>query len=131
VTTKTPSLLLVGVPDPSREALARLLADAGYAITTADSSEDAFHKVQSGPPDILVLSAAAGSGSCNEAIAVARSHSADMRIIVLSQGSAADRARALDLGADDVVAVPGTEGELLARVRAQLRQKNAVEKLEE
>jgi DNA-binding response OmpR family regulator len=126
VTTKTPSLLLVGAPDPSRDALGHLLADAGYALTTADSSEDAFHKLQSAPPDILLFSAAAGSGSCNEAIAVARSHSPDTRIVVLSSGSAADRARALDLGADDVAPLPWSEGELLARVRAQLRQKNAV-----
>ncbi len=131
MTTKTPSLLLVGAPDPSRDALGQLLADAGFAFTAADSTEDAFHKVQSAPPDILLFAAAGGSGSCNEAIAVVRSHSADMRIVVLSGGSAADRARALDLGADDVVTVPWTEGELLARLRAQLRQKNAVEKLEE
>src|ERR1700739_4268676 len=131
VTTKTPSLLLVGAPDPGRDALGRLLANEGYALTTADTNEDAFHKLQSAPPDILLLSASAGSGWGNEAIAVARSHSADTRIIVLSHGSAADRARALDLGADDVVPVPWTESELLARVRAQLRQKNAVEKLEQ
>jgi DNA-binding NarL/FixJ family response regulator len=130
VTTKTPSLLLVGVPDPGRDALGRLLANEGFALTTADSNEDAFHKLQSAPPDILLLSAA-GSGSCNEAIAVARSHSADTRIVVLSHGSPADRARALDLGADDAVPIPWTEGELLARIRAQLRQKQAVERLEE
>src|SRR5258708_14429231 len=129
--TKTPSFLLVGPPDPSGDALAHFLTEAGYSLPTADSSEDAFHKVQSAPPDLLLISAAAGSGSCNEAIAVARSHGADMRIVVLSAGSAADRARALDLGADDVVPVPWTEGELLARVRAQLRQKNTVEKLEQ
>jgi len=130
VTTKIPSLLLVGAPDPGRDALGRLLANEGYALTTSDSSADAFHKLQSAPPDILLLSAAAGSGSCNEAIAVARSHSADTRIVVLSQGGPADRARALDLGADDVVAIPWTEGELLARIRTQLRQKDTVEKLE-
>jgi CheY-like chemotaxis protein len=131
VTTKPPSLLLVGAPDPGRDALGQLLANEGYALTTADSNEDAFHKLQSSPPDILLLSAAAGSGSCNEAIAVARSHSADTRIIVLSHGSPADRARALDLGADDVVPTPWTEGELLARIRTQMRQKHTVEKLEE
>ena len=131
MTTKAPSLLLAGAPDPSRDALGQILAAAGYALATADSNEDAFQKMQGAPPDILLLSAAAGSGSCNEAIAVARSHNADMRIVVLSAGSAADRARALDLGADDVVAIPWTENELLARVRTQLRQKGAVDKLEE
>jgi len=52
VTTKTPSLLLVGAPDPSRDALGQILADAGYALSTAESNEDAFHKIQSGAPDI-------------------------------------------------------------------------------
>ena len=131
MTIKAPSLLLIGAPDPNRDALGQILAAAGYALTTADSNEDAFQKMQGAPPDILMLSAAGGSGSCNEAIAVARSHNADMRIVVLSAGSAGDRARALDLGADDVVAVPWTENELLARVRTQLRQKGAVDKLEE
>jgi DNA-binding response OmpR family regulator/S1-C subfamily serine protease len=131
VTTKIPSLLLVGAPDPSRDALGQLLAEAGYALTIADSTEDAFHKMQGAPPDMLLLSAAGGKGSCNEAIAVARSQNSDTRIVVLSAGGPADRARALDLGADDVVQVPWTEGELLARLRTQLRQKSAVEKLEE
>ena len=98
MTTKAPSLLLIGAPDPGRDALGQILSAAGYVLTTADSSEDAFQKMQGAPPDMLLLSAAAGSGSCNEAIAVARSHNADMRIVVLSAGSAADRARALDLG---------------------------------
>ena len=131
MTTKTPSLLLVGAADPSRDALAQLLAEAGYAVSTADSNEEAFQKMQSAPPDILLFFAAAGSGSCNEAIAVARSKNPDTRIIVLSAGSAAEKARALDLGADDVAPAPWTESELLARVRAQLRQKKTVENLEE
>src|ERR1700739_3724693 len=61
VTTKTPRLLLVRAPDPGRDALGRLLANEGYALTTADTNEDAFHKLQSAPPDILLLSASAGS----------------------------------------------------------------------
>ena len=70
MTTKAPSLLLVGAPDPNRDALGQIFAAAGYVLTTADSNEDALQKMQSAPPDILLLSAAAGSGSCNEAIAV-------------------------------------------------------------
>src|SRR5258708_39825281 len=88
VTTKTPSLLLVGAPDPRRDALAHLLTEAGYSLTTADSSEDAFHKVQSAPPDLLVISAAAGSGSRNETIAVARAHGAGQPLGLLFAGSA-------------------------------------------
>ena len=131
MTTKTPSVLLVGAADPSRDALAQLLAEAGYAVGTADSNEEAFHKMQDAPPDILLFFAAAGSGSCNEAIAVARSKNPETRIIVLSAGSAAEKARALDLGADDVAPAAWTGNEVMARVRAQLRQKKTVESLEE
>ena len=44
-------------------------------------------------------------------------------IIVLSvRGGEADKVRALDLGADDYVTKPFSVGELLARVRSQLRR---------
>ncbi|HKM67666.1 MAG TPA: trypsin-like peptidase domain-containing protein [Candidatus Acidoferrum sp.] len=128
MTTKTPSLLLVGAPDPSRDALRQLFADAGYELAIADSNEEALREIQSTRPDVLLLS---GSASCNETIAVAKSHSPMTRLVVLSPGGAADRARALDLGADDVVGLPWSEGELLARVRTQLRHKTEVERLEE
>ncbi len=131
MTSKAPSLLLVGAPGTSRDALHKLFADTGYALTMADSNADALHLLQSAPPDVLLLASASASGACNETIAIAKSQSPDTRIVVLSPGSAEDRARALDLGADDVVQLPWADGELLARVRAQLRQKHGVERLEE
>jgi CheY-like chemotaxis protein len=128
LTAPAPTLLLVGTPDTEREALRQLLAASGYAVSLADSNEDALQKLQGLQPDLLLLTAAA---SCNETIAVAKSQSPDTRLMVLSQGSPADRARALDLGADDVLSLPWAEGELLARLRAQLRQKHALKNLED
>lgn len=128
MTTPPSSLLLVGTPDANRDVLRRLLADAGYAVSLADSNEDGLHKLQSLQPDLLLISAAA---SCNETIAVAKAQSPDTRLLVLSQGGPGDRARALDLGADDVLSLPWTEGELLARVRAQVRQKHTLQNLEQ
>jgi len=128
LTTAPSTLLLVGTPDADREALRRILADAGYAVSLADSNEDALQKLQGLQPDLLLLSA---SGSCNETIAVAKSQHPDTRLLVISPGSPADRARVLDLGADDVLSLPWAEGELLARIRLQVRQQHAIKNLED
>lgn len=127
MTTTIHRLLLCGTPNADREALRQLVADAGYTVTLADSNDDALHQLQSDPPDLLLLSA---TGSCNETIAVAKSQNPSTRLIVLSQGTPEERARALDLGADDVLPLPWTESELLARLRAQLRQHELLRGLE-
>jgi S1-C subfamily serine protease len=51
-------------------------------------------------------------------------------VILFAQGGGAVRARALDLGADDVMTSPWEPAELLARVRVQLREKHAFEDLQ-
>lgn len=118
----------MGTPGTDRETLRRVLADAGYAVSLADSNDDALQKLQGLLPDILLFSA---TGSCNEAIAVAKAQHPDTRLLVISPGSPADRARALDLGADDVLSLPWDEAEILARVRAQVRQQHALKNLED
>ena len=128
MSTPVQSILLVGVADSGREALSQLLGSAGYTISIAESNNAALEQLQGAPPDLLLLST---SGSCNETIAVAKSKSPTTRVMVLSQGSPEERARALDLGADDVLLEPWSESELLARVRSQLRQQSTLKKLEE
>jgi DNA-binding response OmpR family regulator len=46
-----------------------------------------------------------------------------MRVVMLAPGGAAERTRALDLGADDVLSLPFDLHELPSRVRSQLRDK--------
>ncbi len=128
MTTASHSLLLVGTPNPEREALQQLLAGAGFVVSLADSNEAALQHLNSALPDLLVLTA---SSSCNETIAVAKSRSPETRVVVLSQGTAEERTRMLDLGADDVLPLPWSESELLARVRAQLRQLVVLKQQEE
>jgi len=128
LTTPPSTLLLVGIPGTDREALRRVLAEAGYAVSLADSNDDALQKLQGLQPTLLLFS---GAGSCHEAIAVAKAQHPDTRLLVLSPGSPADRARAFDLGADDVLSLPWDEGEVLARIRAQVRQQHALKNLED
>ena len=128
MTTTPLTLLLVGTPSADREALHHALASAGYTVSLADSNEDALQKLQGLHPDILLLSA---TTSCNETIALAKSRLPGTRLLVISPGGPDDRARALDLGADDVLSEPWTEGELLARIRGQFRQRDILKDLEE
>jgi len=55
---------------------------------------------------------------------------AHTKVLLLLSGGAAERARGLDLGADDALTVPPDSAELLARVRGLLRLKHASETLE-
>ena len=128
MTTAPSTLLLVGTPGTDRETLRRVLAEAGYAVSLADSNDDAQQKLQGLQPNLLVFS---GSSFCNEAIAVAKAQHPDTRLLVMSPGGPADRARALDLGADDVLSLPWDEAEVLARIRAQVRQQHALKNLED
>jgi DNA-binding response OmpR family regulator/S1-C subfamily serine protease len=118
--------ILIAVGDPSlREELQSLLAGADYDVVHAESSAAAFQLLRAGGFDLLLLSADPAdpvfSSTLSETNPAALS--AKTRIILLSQAAPADRARALDLGVDDVIPLPWDPTELLARARAQLRTK--------
>lgn len=110
---------------------------SGYAVDSADSGEagarpGARHGARvpgllRGDYDLAVL----GADTCREA----RTSGAAFPVIAIvrADGTAEDRAAALDSGADDCVAKPFSAEELLARIRALLRRtaKGIPEKPEE
>lgn len=116
--------VVIAVTDPVlREDLQTILASADYEIVHAESPGEAFHLLRTADFDLLLLSAEPSDpvfsttlSETNPASLVART-----RILLLSQASAGERARALDLGVDEVLSPPWDPVELLARVRAQLR----------
>ncbi|HWC18774.1 MAG TPA: trypsin-like peptidase domain-containing protein, partial [Terriglobales bacterium] len=54
-----------------------------------------------------------------------------IRVVMLANGGSSERIRGLDLGADDVLSIPFDDRELVARVRAQLREKRPEDQLRE
>jgi len=133
VSTKTSSLLLVGAPDPSRDALAHLLTEAGYSLTTADSRRRRLSQSAeraAGPAADLRRGGERLVQRSDRRRPIARRGHADSRSVRRQRRGPAARKPSI-WGADDVVPVPWTEGGCWARVRAQLRQKNTVEKLEQ
>lgn len=124
-------VLLIETDDLSRGRLANLLLQAGYEVTSAPTWQQAFESFRNQDIDILLLDAALSGMDSGQAVSELKgaAATAKIRVILLSGADPAERSRGLDLGADDVIARPWDEGELLARVRVQLRARRAEDSL--
>jgi DNA-binding response OmpR family regulator len=133
LSTKHPNILIVEPDDTMRQQLQEVLRSAGYEVSSASSQEEGFRVVQSGTVDVFLLSADLADVLCCSSLAEIKGlgSTANTRVILFANGGGAVRARALDLGADDVITPPWEPSELLARVRVQLRDKHALEELQQ
>jgi DNA-binding response OmpR family regulator/S1-C subfamily serine protease len=125
-------LIIEGDP-ASRQSLVEQLRSAGYEVSAAASTSEAFEAVQSVGADLLLMDANLSELDCCQLLTDIRGSSATagIRVILLSSGGAGERSRGLDLGADDVLSRPWDPAELLARLRAQLRARHDLEELRE
>jgi DNA-binding response OmpR family regulator/S1-C subfamily serine protease len=114
-----------------REHVAKLLNEAGHQVSAESSAT--FKTVLESSPDVIVLGANPPQLDCCDLLAdVKRSEQTrHVRVIMLAPGGSTERIRGLDLGADDVLSSPFDDRELLARVRAQLREKRPEDELRE
>ena len=98
-----------------------ILETNGYQVLTAERCQQGLLVFTSHVPDLVVLDLGLPDMDGEEFIRVARQDS-NVPIIVLSaRMDEADKVSALDLGANDYMTKPFGTGELLARVRAALR----------
>jgi two-component system KDP operon response regulator KdpE len=99
----------------------------GYAVTVADTGEDALRLYTPGNYDLILLDLILPGLSGLEVCSQIRQQS-DVPIIVLSAREDEElKVRALDAGADDYVTKPFSHEELLARVRAVMRRARPAE----
>ena len=103
--TKRENILIVEPDAGSRQQLLELLRSAGYDVSPALTQEDGFTIVQNGGVDLLLLSADLSDLQCCNALAEIKGTAvtASTRVILLTRGGGLERARGLDLGADDVL----------------------------
>jgi DNA-binding response OmpR family regulator len=129
--TKRENILIVEPDAKLRQQLLELLRSAGYDVSEAPTQEDGFTIVQNGGVDLFLLSADLSDLRCCNALAEIKglAATASTRVILVARGGGVERARGLDLGADDVLSPQWEPAELLARVRVQLRDKRAYEAL--
>ena len=98
------------------------LQSEGHEVFEAGSVQRGLIEAGTRRPDAVVLDLGLPDGNGIELIRDLRGWS-EMPVIVLSaRGGEADKIAALDGGADDYLVKPFGAGELLARVRAQLRR---------
>ena len=109
------------------------MRSAGYDVAVSQSQSEGFEFVHNVGVDLLLLSADVHDIQCCNALAEVKGNTATAgtRVILLTHGAGAERARGLELGADEVLSFPWEPAELLARVRVQLRQKRAFDEMRE
>ena len=103
------------------------LSEAGYVTDLARDGADGLHHALTADYDLLVLDVMLPGPSGLEILRSVRQHDRATPILLLTaRGSEADKVLGLELGADDYVTKPFSLRELRARVRAQLRRRDAL-----
>ncbi len=118
-----PRLLLVDDDPGITSGLSPILERDGFAVTIAEDGYRALAAVDAGDVDIVVLDVMMPGLDGRETLRRLRRDGHTVPVVLLtSVGEAAERARALDEGADDYLNKPFDAGELISRVRAVLRR---------
>jgi two-component system, OmpR family, KDP operon response regulator KdpE len=121
-----PRVLVVDDEQAIRRFMQVALTSQGYSVSVADNGMDAISVASASKPDIIILDLGLPDIDGLELIPLFRQWT-QIPIIVLSvRGSEADKMTALDSGADDYLTKPFGLGELLARLRANLRRTSSV-----
>ena len=121
--TELPTHILIVEDEADIRRFVRLtLETEGHTVHEAATLQRGLIEAGTRRPDLVVLDLGLPDGDGVDLIRDLRTWSA-MPIIVLSARSAeASKIAALDAGADDYLVKPFGSGELMARVRAQLRR---------
>ncbi len=98
------------------------LESEGHEVFEADSVKRGLIEAATRRPDLLVLDLGLPDGDGVELVRALRQWSAVPVLVLSARSQEADKIAALDTGADDYLVKPFGAGELLARVRAQLRR---------
>ncbi|GAC1308610.1 MAG: response regulator transcription factor [Vulcanimicrobiaceae bacterium] len=116
--------VLVVEDDPQIVRVLRLeLEHEGYAVETAADGLSGLEKALK-EPDLVILDVMLPKLDGNAVCARLRAKSSVPIIMLTAKDRVADRVSGLDLGADDYVTKPFSIEELLARVRARLRERH-------
>ena len=118
----TQPLVLVADDEPRITKLVSIaLSEEGFRVVTASGGEEALLKAEEVRPDIVLLDIVMPDLDGIEVMRQLRERRPVPVILLTAKGSTADKAKGLDLGADDYIAKPFHPDELAARVRAVIR----------
>lgn len=118
------AVLIEDEPQIRRFVRAALEAE-GWQVHEADNLKKGLTETGTRKPDLLVLDLGLPDGDGLEMIRDVRGWSSVPIVVLSARSDEADKIAALDAGADDYLTKPFGVGELLARVRANLRRPRA------
>ncbi len=119
------TILLIEDEATVRETLAMNLRAEGYAVLTAADGMTGLDLARDEAPDLIIMDLMLPKLDGLSVCRIVRKDS-DVPIIMLTaRGTEMDRITGLETGADDYVVKPFSLGELMARVRANLRRSHA------
>ena len=120
-------ILIVDDEPQIRILLKATLGRAGYIVVEAANAREALSAKAIDKPDVVLLDLGLPDRDGLELVELLRGDPRSALIVVSARDQTEQKVAALDLGADDYVTKPFDTEELLARVRASLRQRLASE----
>jgi two-component system KDP operon response regulator KdpE len=124
---RSAKILVVDDEAQIRTLLRATLARAGYSVVEASNGREAVNAKGIDKPDLILLDLGLPDRDGLELVGILRAEPRSALIVVSARDQTEQKVAALDLGADDYVTKPFDPEELLARVRASLRQRLASE----
>ncbi len=126
-----PKILVVEDDSATRKMIDAALHESGFTVLTAETAAQAVQAMKTQAPDLvlldLILPDDDGVNVCREV----RQFSDVNIIMVTAKRDLTDRLAGLDAGADDYVTKPLAMGELVARIKSQLRRRRMREQEED
>jgi len=129
-----PRLLVVDDTPVNLKLLADLLVAKGYAVELATSGPEALKRLEGEPVDLVLLDVMMPGMSGYEVCRKIRENPTTAMlpvVMVTALDPAQERVKGIEAGADDFLAKPIHQPELLARVRSLLRVKTLWDQLAE
>lgn len=119
------TILVVEDDNGLQKYLKELLLENGYVTQTASDGVQALNLIQKLPPDLVILDLGLPNMSGETVCLEIRKKYSDLQVIILTaKDGISDIIQGLHLGADDYMTKPFVADELLARIKARLRNKD-------
>ncbi len=120
-------VLVVEDEESFSDALSYMLRREGFEVAVAATGPDALTEFDRSGADLVLLDLMLPGLSGTEVCRTLRQRSSVPVIMLTARDSEIDKVVGLELGADDYVTKPFSSRELVARIRAVLRRRGAVE----
>ena len=98
------------------------LSAQGYEVYATGDLDESLRQVYQVQPDLILLSGSAASENAWRTLESLRQLSEVPVLLLCTTPDEAERARGLELGADDCLSLPFTADEVVARIHGQLRR---------